>query len=401
MIEAISVSKLNNYIKKMFLKDFLLNQVKVIGEITDWKESRGSFYFNIKDENSSIKCIILYGTSVESDIKLDKYYEGMEVILEGKVSIYEKNGTYSLYVKKITSFGLGQYFVALNELKNKLKEKGMFDEIYKKPIKKYSINIGVVTSSNGAAIKDIEKTIFNKNPYAKIFLYPSNVQGSNAVNSIINGIEKLDSMNLDTIIIGRGGGATEDLFCFNDENLAYVVFNAKTPIISAVGHEINDTIIDYVADLRVATPTAAGEAATFSYDEYINTLGYYYDSFYKNIVSKLENYNEKLDVINDSIFHLSPKYKFELYNNKITDKLNMLKTIINNKLNNNKLKLNHYYELLKSNDILSRFEKGLSYVTNVKNKKINTVKQLKNGDKIFITFKDGKAKSIIEEIEKF
>ena len=401
MIEAISVSKLNNYIKKMFLKDFLLNQVKVIGEITDWKESRGSFYFNIKDENSSIKCIILYGTSVESDIKLDKYYEGMEVILEGKVSIYEKNGTYSLYVKKITSSGLGQYFVALNELKNKLKEKGMFDEIYKKPIKKYSINIGVVTSSNGAAIKDIEKTIFNKNPYAKIFLYPSNVQGSNAVNSIINGIEKLDSMNLDTLIIGRGGGATEDLFCFNDENLAYVVFNAKTPIISAVGHEINDTIIDYVADLRVATPTAAGEAATFSYDEYINTLGYYYDSFYKNILSKLENYNEKLDVINDSIFHLSPKYKFELYNNKITDKLNMLKTIINNKLNNNKLKLNHYYELLKSNDILSRFEKGLSYVTNVKNKKINTVKQLKNGDKIFITFKDGKAKSRIEEIEKF
>ena len=401
MIEAISVTKLNNYIKKMFLKDFLLNQVRVIGEITDWKESRGSFYFNIKDENSSIKCIILYGTDISSDMNLNEYTDGMEVTLEGKVSVYEKNGTYSLYVKKITSEGLGKYYIALNELKNKLKEKGMFDEIYKKPIKKYSLNIGVITSKNGAAIKDIEKTIFNKNPYAKIYLYSSNVQGEGAVENIISGIEKLDNLNLDTIIIGRGGGGKEDLICFNDERLAYAVFNAKTPIISAVGHEINDSIVDYVADMRVATPTAAGEAATFSYNEFLDSIDYYYNSLNTEILNKIENYNEKLNVMYDEIYHLSPKYRFEFYNNKLNDKLNLLRTIYKNKINQYKLKLNYFYEIFKANDVLSKFEKGMAFITDTKNNKINAIRHLKKGDIIKITFKDGIAKTKIETVEKF
>ena len=271
MKEAVSVSQLNKYIKEMFNEDNILRNVIVKGEISNLKESKGNYYFSLKDTFSSIQCII-FTNYISNNLDVSQFSDGNEVEVEGRVAVYEKGGSYSIYVNNIKNTGLGEYFIKLEELKKKLYEKGMFDEMYKKEIPRYSINIGVVTAKNGAAIRDIYKTIKDKNPYANVILYPSLVQGENAYKSIIDGIMALDKMGLDVIIIGRGGGSIEDLYCFNDERVAYAIFNANTPIISAVGHEINDSISDLVADKRVATPTAAGELATFSYEDFVDDL---------------------------------------------------------------------------------------------------------------------------------
>ena len=213
MKEAVSVSQLNKYIKEMFADDNVLKNVIVKGEISNAKESRGNYYFSLKDDNSQIQCAIFTNYSGQS-VDVSCLVDGHEVIVYGRVSVYEKGGNYSIYVTNIENYGLGDFYIKLEELKKKLYEKGMFDSFYKKEIPKYSTNIGVVTAKNGAAIRDIYKTIKDKNPYANVILYPSLVQGNNAYKTIVDGIMYLDNLGLDVIIIGRGGGSIEDLYCF-------------------------------------------------------------------------------------------------------------------------------------------------------------------------------------------
>ena len=308
MKEAVSVSQLNKYIKEMFADDNILKNVIVKGEVSNAKESRGNYYFSLKDDFSQIQCIVFSSYSGQN-VDVNSLVDGREVIVYGKVSVYEKGGNYSIYVTKIENYGLGEFYVKLEELKKKLYEKGMFDPLYKKEIPKYSMNIGVVTAKNGAAIRDIYKTIKDKNPYANVVLYPSLVQGDNAYKTIVDGIMCLDNLELDVIIIGRGGGSIEDLYCFNDERVAYAIFNAKTPIISAVGHEINDSISDLVADARVATPTAAGEMATFSYEDFESDLDNYKLTLDNLINDKLSLIKDKLDRLNKEIHLLAPNLK--------------------------------------------------------------------------------------------
>lgn len=388
MRDAITVSQLNSYIKELVSSDRILRNVLVKGEVSNLKESKGNYYFSLKDESSSIQCIVFTrfsGISVDTNALID----GQEYLVEGRVSIYEKSGTYSIYVSKIVNMGLGEYYLKLEALKKRLSELGMFDVSYKKAIPKYSQNIGVVTARNGAAIKDIYTTIKNKNPYASVYLYPSLVQGDEAYKTIVDGIMVLDKMNLDVIIVGRGGGSIEDLYAFNDERVAYAIFNAKTPIISAVGHEINDSISDLVADLRVATPTAAGEAATFSYSEFENDLIEYkltLDDSIENILGKskniLNNYQTQINL-------LSPKTRIESYREKLLNKKILLNKSLKAKIGYVKACISNYIEMLKNRDVLSKIESGFSYITDKNNKRVISIKNVKKGDSIYSRVIDG------------
>ena len=399
MKDAVSVSQLNKYIKDMFQNNIVLNNVYVKGEISNFKESKGNYYFILKDSLSSIQCIIFsnYGSK---NIDVSLLSDGREVLIEGKVSVYERGGTYSIYVNNITNTGLGEYFIELQKLKKSLSEKGMFDEMYKKDIPKYSMHIGVVTAINGAAIKDIEKTIKNKNPYAEIILYPALVKGDMAYQSIIDGIVALDKLNLDVIIIGRGGGSIEDLYTFNDERVAYAIFNAKTPIISAVGHEINESISDLVADVRVATPTAAGEIATFNYEEFENDLCNYNLTLNEIIDNKLNDLKKDLNNKKEIILRLAPKARIERYKDEIKVYRDKINYTIQDKINNIKNEILHYIDILKANNILDKIEKGLSYVTDENDKRVTSISKIKKDDIINSRFSDGIVKSKVLSIKR-
>lgn len=399
MREAVTVSQLNRYIKELFSDNNILRNVIVKGEVSNLKESRGNYYFSLKDEQAAIQCIVFTNYSGAS-VDLSNINDGAQIIVYGKVAVYEKGGTYAIYVSKIENSGLGEYFIKLEELKKKLSELGMFDESYKKEIPKYSRNIGVVTAENGAAIRDIFKTIKDKNPYANVVLYPSLVQGENAYKTIVDGIMELDKMDLDVIIVGRGGGSIEDLYCFNDERVAYAIFNAKTPIISAVGHEINDSISDLVADKRVATPTAAGELATFSYEDFENDIENYKLTLDNIIEEKLDRLKEKLDNAKKQISFLSPRARVDRYKDNLKHIKINLKNSIYSKLQNVKSELRNYIEMLKSRDPLESISKGMAYTTNKSGKKIKSIKDVKIGTLILSRVKDGTIESQVTKIIK-
>ena len=400
MRDVITVAELNRYIKETFVDNPVFYNILVKGEISNCKQSHGNYYFSLKDEYSTIQAIMFNNDVVKSVNSVDYLKDGAEVIVCGRVAVYEKNGTYAIYVQKVEQVGLGDYYVKLEALKKKLFDMGMFDEIYKKKIPKYAINIGVVTAKNGAAIKDIIKTIKNKNRYANIVLYPALVQGENAYKSIIDGIIKLDKMNLDVIIIGRGGGSIEDLYSFNDERVAYAIFNANTPIISAVGHEINSSISDMVADLSVATPTAAGELATFSYDEFIDNINNYKMTLKNNIYSMIADLRDKLDEKKVHLDLLAPKSKITLYKNKIDSSKNKINLIIKNKIDVYRQKLSAYIEKLKARDAITKIESGYSITLNMRDIKINSIKDVKINDKIKTKIRDGIIDSIVLNVRK-
>ena len=371
MREAVTVSQLNRYIKELFSDNNILRNVMVKGEVSNLKESRGNYYFSLKDEQAAIQCIVFTNYSGAS-VDLSNINDGAQIIVYGKVAVYEKGGTYAIYVSKIENSGLGEYFIKLEELKKKLSELGMFDESYKKEIPKYSRNIGVVTAENGAAIRDIFKTIKDKNPYANVVLYPSLVQGENAYKTIVDGIMELDKMDLDVIIVGRGGGSIE----------------------------INDSISDLVADKRVATPTAAGELATFSYEDFENDIENYKLTIDDIIEKNLDRLKEKLDNAKKQISFLSPRARIDRYKDNLKHVRLNLKNSINSKVQNVKSELRNYIEMLKSRDPLESISKGMAYTTNKSGKKIKSIKDVKIGTLILSRIKDGTIESQVTKIIK-
>ena len=384
MKQQLTPTELNKYIKTIVQNDFVLNNVLVRGEVSNFKESRGNFYFSLKDENASVSCII-FSNIVNNNIQIQ---DGMTIVVEGRVAVYEKNGVYSIYVNNYENIGLGQYYLELQKLKQKLYDNGMLDEDNKKQIPPFAMNIGVVTAKTGAAIQDIKRTIKNKNPYAKIVLYPAKVQGEGAADTISEGIDILDKMGLDVIIVGRGGGSIEDLYCFNDEKVAYSIFAAKTPIISAVGHEIDNSISDLVADKRAATPTAAAELATFNYYEFIDTIDEYEDRIKYLLKDKLDNMYQKLEDYKIKIDLCSPnekinKLKLQYQNKKEKLKFNIISIVTKYK---NKIEQYNYkidkYKLFK--------DKNTIYITDKKGNIINSINQVKINDEINIDLYDGR-----------
>lgn len=392
MKEALTVSQLNRYIKELVAEDTILSRVLVKGEISGLKESRGNYYFTLKDELSSIQCIVFTNYS-GSTVDISSLNDGVETLIEGKVAVYEKSGSYAIYVTKATNIGLGEYFIKLEELKKELKEKGMFDSAYKKDIPKYASSIGVVTAKNGAAIKDIYKTIKDRNPYADVYLYPSLVQGDSAYQSIIDGIMALDNMNLDVIIVGRGGGSIEDLYVYNDVRVAYAIFNARTPIISAVGHEINDSISDLVADVRAATPTAAGVLATYDYNEFVSDLENYRYTLDDVVTRKIDDTKEKISSIRSSIKYLAPKAKLDRLKELKVSKEDSINYLIKMKVENAHRILENYIEKLSKRNALDKMSRGFGFVRDKNKKKLISISKVKKGENIYITLTDGTIES--------
>ena len=395
MMKTLTVSELNNYIKNIINDDYVLNNIQVEGEISNIKLSYGNFYFNLKDENSSIACIIF------ANIDVDKNFlkEGSKVKIYGKVSVYEKQGRYAVYINKIENIGLGKLYEELEKLKKELYERGMFDPMYKKNIPKYANKIGIVTAKNGAAIKDIMKTMTDKNPYVEAYLYPAIVQGDRAKDSIVRGIETLDKMGLDVMIVGRGGGSKDDLNCFNTIKVAYAIFNAKTPIISAVGHEIDITIADMVADIRVPTPTAAGNIATFDYFELIDKFDDYITEIKNIIEEKIEISKERIEIDSQMLTSLSPFTKISEQKNLLLYKSQKLKSQFYNIFDKNKNHLNSIINDMKYIHPYDRLKKGMAYVKNKKNHFISSIKEVDKEEKLDLIFKDGIIKVIVKNIK--
>lgn len=386
MVKCLSVSELNKYIKNIVASDFVLNKVYVKGEVTGFKFTRGNYYFSLKDENSVINCII-FGNFYKPDFQIE---DGMIVLVSGKVAVYEKNGSYSIYVNNVENEGLGQYFVKLEALKKKLSDNGMFDTENKKEIPEYAMNIGVVTAKDGAAIKDIEITLKNRNPFVHIILYPAKVQGEGASYSISRGIDILDSMNLDVIIVGRGGGSIEDLYAFNDEQVAYSIFAAKTPIISAVGHEINNSIADMVADLRVATPTAAAEVATFSYADLMESFDEYIEAYSDRINEDISNLYDSLDDYKMKLSLVDPRTKLESFISKIDEYSYRFKNAIKQNIDNIEHLFDNYNEKVKVSYPFYKLDKGMAYISDESHNAIKSINNVDIDDNINIELKDGK-----------
>ena len=405
----ITVTQLTRYIKYKIDNDTNLNEVFLKGEISNFKaHSRGHFYFTLKDEGSRINAIMF--ASQTKKIKFTPE-DGMKVLVTGKISVFEANGAYQIYINDMQQDGVGNLYIAYEQLKKKLEEEGLFKEIYKKKIPKIPNKIGVITAPTGAAIKDIISTIKRRWPLTEIYLFPALVQGEDAKEDIVRQIKRADNYNLDTIIVGRGGGSIEDLWAFNEEVVARAIFEAKTPIISAVGHEIDYTISDFVADLRAPTPTGAAEMAVPQLTDVANYLNQINIRLNKSITNKIINNRERLNSIKTRNIFKNPisiyQTKEMIYSNLI-EKLHFnLKNLTNIKekelikIKNSYIlqkpyqiidnKSNKYLQLLSKLETLSpllTLKRGYT-MTKIDGKVISSCKKIKKGEVINIEFKDG------------
>lgn len=390
MNSVYTVSQANQYIKNMFNQDFLLNNISVRGEVSNCKyHSSGHIYFSIKDRNGLLSCVMFAGKKRGLDFKIE---EGNKVIVSGNINVYERDGKYQLYADKIEKEGTGDLYKRFIELKNELEEMGMFSDEYKKEIPKYSMNVGIVTASTGAAIQDIINISKRRNPYIKLVLYPAKVQGDGAADTIVNGIRCLDSKNLDVIIVGRGGGSIEDLWAFNEEKVARAIFECNTPVISAVGHETDYTIADYVADMRAPTPSAAAELVVFEYNKLCEKISSYEENMRYRIDIKIRNYRNTVNDLLWKLNKMSPANNIQSKRQRLADLEIRLYDSINRKTSERRHQLELLTERLNGLSPLNKLSGGYAYISDDKNKPVKSIKQINADDELKIVLKDGNAK---------
>ncbi len=395
MAGVYSVAQVNSYIKRMFNEDFVLNNISVSGEISNCKyHSSGHIYFTLKDEESVLMAVMFAGNARSLKFKLS---EGQKVIIKGSINVYERDGKYQIYVKEVTQDGQGDLYKKFESLKKELEEMGMFDSSYKKPIPKYATRIGVVTASTGAAIQDIINISKRRNPYVKLYLYSAIVQGSEAAASIVSGINCLDDMGLDIIIVGRGGGSIEDLWGFNEEIVARAIFNCNTPIISAVGHEVDFTIADFVADMRAPTPSAAAELAVFEYKEFISKLENYNTMLKKSLLSNYEKKRLLLNTYSERLKLRSPEDRIRKKRQDADILIEKIHQKMLLKLGNSRMRLSVAAEKLNGLSPLNKISKGYGYISGSDNKHINSIKDVVVGDELSVYVLDGKMEVVVRE----
>ena len=387
-IKTLTVSEVTNYIKRVLDNDFILSNLSVKGEISNLKyHSSGHIYFTLKDTNGKVNCVMFKGSAVSLDFVLE---EGMEVIIKGRVSIYPATGSFQLYCDEIKKEGIGDLFIKFEKLKEKLSKAGYFDEACKKPLPKYPKKIGIVTSPTGAAILDIINVSTRRSKLVDLILYPASVQGINAYKEIITGINYFNKKkSVDIIIVGRGGGSIEELWNFNEEELAKAIFNSKIPIISAVGHEIDFTISDFVADVRAATPSQGAEIAVpLSSDieakiyDISRTLDRKIDDKLKKSKSDLSGAQRILN-IHSPITKISNSY-LEL--DKLQNRLNL---IIKTKIKSEKNQIVNFNNLLSANNPIKVISKGYAIIEDDEKNLITSKEQLKETINLKISLKDG------------
>ena len=393
-----SVSQVNMYIKNMFMRDYRLNDISVKGEISNCKyHSSGHIYFTIKDKTSQLSCVMFASMRKNLEFKLE---EGQSVIVDGNISVYERDGKYQLYARNITKEGFGKLYEEYEKLKKRLLEEGLFDKSKKRKIPAYAAKIGVVTARTGAVIQDICNVSNRRNPYVQIILYPAKVQGTGAAETIIKGIKYFEKTDVDTIIIGRGGGSIEDLWAFNDEKLARVIAGCKKPIISAVGHETDTTIADYAADLRAPTPSAAAELAVYSYRETVIALREAGHSLRWQMENILKIKKLKLAGYITVIQHESPKNLINDRRMFVADMQEKIENLMRQKLVSSKHQLELYIQEMKGLSPLYKLQGGYAYVSDESGRNIKSVDELKKGEQINLAFKDGYAKAVISSKKK-
>ena len=398
MKNVYTVSYVNSYIKDMFAQDFMLNGIYIKGEISNCKyHTSGHIYFTLKDEKAAISAVMFASQRKNLGFKLQ---EGQKVIVLGNVCVYERDGKYQIYANQILLDGEGDLFAKYEKLKKELEEMGMFANEYKMPIKKYIRRLGVVTAPTGAAIQDIINITKRRNPYVEIILYPALVQGQGAAESIVRGIKTLDKFGVDTIIVGRGGGSIEDLWAFNEEIVARAIFESNTPIISAVGHETDVTIADFVADMRAPTPSAAAELAVFEYSAIADMLKQYNSDLLSAMADRINdnkircnNYKLHLDYLNP-INQIKEKRHYMI---ELEEKLDLR---MKNKVDTYKNTLSLFIEKLNGLSPLAKLNQGYSYTSDKAGNTLASVDQVEADDLICISVSDGNIDAIVKNKEK-
>ena len=393
-----SVGQVNTYIQNMFAQDFMLHQISIKGEVSNCKyHSSGHIYFTLKDQTGTIAAVMFsrYRRGLAFQMK-----EGDKVVVTGSVEVYERDGKYQLYAREIELEGAGNLYLKFEALKRELEEMGMFDAAYKKPIPRYATRIGIVTAPTGAAIQDIRNIAARRNPYVQLILYPALVQGDGAAASIVRGIHALDVLGVDVIIVGRGGGSIEDLWAFNEEEVARAIFACNTPVISAVGHQTDTTISDYVADLRAPTPSAAAELAVTQVSDIENEILDRQDRLYQRMGRVLQHKRQQADQMEMRLKYLSPASRIRekrTYSIQLEDRLqNRLQAILRERRHNLAL----YIERMKAVSPLEKLNSGFSYVEDTDGKNIRSVTQVEAGERLRIRVSDGVIDTRVEQIQK-
>ena len=391
-----SVGQVNNYIKNMFAQDFMLRQISVKGEVSNCKyHTSGHIYFTLKDASGTISAVMFAGYRRGLSFQMK---EGDKVVVTGSIEVYERSGNYQIYAKEIALDGAGNLYLQFEALKKELEEMGMFAQEYKRPIPKYVKTVGIVTAPTGAAIQDIRNISSRRNPYVQLVLYPALVQGEGAATSIVKGIRALEAYGVDVMIVGRGGGSIEDLWAFNEEIVARAIFECSVPIISAVGHETDWTIADFVSDLRAPTPSAAAELAVFDYSITVGRLMEQRMRMERFLRRELQSAREYLNHQAGKLKLLSPSYRLNENRRRLLDYEGKLTERMKYVWKEKKHQLTLLAQNLEGYSPMKKISSGYAYVENQDHTSLKSVKSARLGDEIMIHLSDGKLKAHITEV---
>lgn len=396
MEQVYTVSQINGYIKTMFQKDYVLNHISMKGEVSNCKyHTSGHIYFTLKDSNGQMACVMFASRRSGLSFRLE---QGQSIIVAGSIRVYERDGSYQMYANEIWQDGIGILYEKFEQLKQKLEAKGLFDPKKKKPIPKFPSSVGIVTAVTGAAIQDIVTIAKRRNPYLQLVLYPAQVQGTLAAETIVQGIKHLDTLKVDTIIVGRGGGSIEDLWAFNEEKVAYAIFECKTPVISAVGHETDTTIADFVADLRAPTPSAAAELAVYPISFLLSELADYNQTLQQSFMRRMNLEKERLKQYKLHLAYASPKVQLEKKRQTVKELEAKLKRLMKESLQRQHHRVALAAQTLKGLSPLDKLSQGYSCVSGSDGRLIHEISQVKQGQKLSIDVTDGTITAIVQQI---
>ena len=393
-----TVKQVNSYIKNMFTQDFMLNRIYVKGEVSNCKyHTSGHIYFSLKDESGTIACVMFAGQRGGLSFHMR---EGQQIIVLGSVNVYERTGSYQLYAQEIRLDGEGTLYEKYQMLKQELEEMGMFAPEYKKAIPRYAKRIGVVTAPTGAAVRDIMNISARRNPYVQLLLYPAQVQGEGAKESIVRGIRMLETKNVDVIIVGRGGGSIEDLWAFNDECVARAIFDCQVPVISAVGHETDVTIADYVADLRAPTPSAAAELAVWDYRQLQGYLDECRLRMNRSMTGTIRINRLRLKELDVRLSYLHPRHKLQDQQQRLIELEEELRTLMRDRVKEARHRLAIQIEKLNGLSPVRKLNQGFAYVEEADGGVVKSIRQVEKGDELTVYVTDGLIHTSVKAVQK-
>ncbi|MEZ3485883.1 MAG: exodeoxyribonuclease VII large subunit [Lachnospiraceae bacterium] len=393
-----TVRQVNAYIKNMFTQDFMLNRIYVKGEVSNCKyHTSGHIYFSLKDESGTIACVMFAGQRGGLSFRMNN---GQQVVVFGSVNVYERSGSYQVYAREIRPDGDGALYERFQMLKKELEEMGMFAAEYKKPIPAYAGQIGVVTAPTGAAIRDIMNITARRNPFVQLILYPAQVQGEGAKESIVRGIRMLEETGVDVIIVGRGGGSIEDLWAFNEEDVARAIFDCRVPVISAVGHETDITIADYVADLRAPTPSAAAELAVSDYRQTQMRMQEYQIRMNRLLMHKVQIARFRIRDYQTRLKYLHPRTRLQEQQQKLAELEDALRQLMKGRIDRERHRLSIRMEIMKGLSPIQRLNRGYSYVEGETGAVVRSIRHVRKKERLSVYVTDGVIHASVEDVQE-